>query len=224
MYPTIPKSFTCKATSPDLVTSLIEPGSVEVQCYASDTAKAGNCSFTFGIQDYANDVSCEALQCDTGGNTISCGSIGCQCVSDANCTTASSFVKAFVGGVQGPASFTCEKQDGQGACTLNVPEFLVPEIGVTCTTGQCIPKAQMIDEDTLNAPSLEYNGTSVNTALNACIAAIPTIVLCLMSVMVLLYWLKISPLYDDVHCTSAKGDVLMDHEMGDLPGMEPCVC
>jgi len=136
-------------------------------------------------------------------------------VSDANCTTASSFVKAFVGGVQGPASFTCEKQDGQGACTLNVPEFLVPEIGVTCTTGQCIPKAQMIDEDTLNAPSLEYNGTSVNTALNACIAAIPTIVLCLMSVMVLLYWLKISPLYDDVHCTSAKGDVLMDHEMGD---------
>lgn len=214
-YPNIPKSFACTTTSPDLVTNLIKPGSVKVQCYAptSEVAKSGNCSFTFGIQDYANDVACEALDCDTGGSTISCGSIGCQCVSDANCTTASAFVKAFVGGVQGPASFTCEKQDGAGACTLNVPEFLVPEIGVTCTTGQCVPQVQMI-EDTLNAPSLEYDGTSVNTALNACIAAIPTIVLCLMSVMVLFYWLKISPLYDVVPCEYGKDDSLVENEIG----------
>eukprot|EP00890_Picochlorum_soloecismus_P006347 jgi/Picsp_1/6713/NSC_04055-R1_atp-binding cassette sub-family g member 2 len=194
-YPTVAKVFSCTTTSPDLVTNLIEPGSVRVQCYAVEVAKASNCSFTFGIVDYANPVSCEAVQCDTGGNTITCSSIGCECVSDKNCSTGSTFVKAFVSGVQGPASFTCEQQDEEGSCTLNVPEFLVPEIGVTCSTGQCLPQPEVDGEET-NAPSLEYSGTSVNVGLNACLAAIPTIVLCLVSVMVLLYWLKISTLYD----------------------------
>jgi len=119
------------------VNSLVTPDSVKIQCFASEEAKAGNCSFTFGIQDYANDVACEALKCNAGGNTISCESIGCECMTDPNCATASAFVKAFVGGVQGPASFTCE-EGNDGTCTLKVPEFLVPEIGVMCTTGQCL--------------------------------------------------------------------------------------
>lgn len=212
-HPTMPKSFVCTTTSPDLVTNLITPDSVRVQCFASDVAKAGNCSFTFGIQDYANDVACEALECDTGGNTISCGSIGCKCVADTNCSTASTFVKAFVEGVQGPASFTCEKQDTEGACMLSVPEFLVPEIGVRCTTGQCIPGGE-IGTTTGNAPTLEYNGTSVNTGLNASIAAIPTIILCLVSVIVLLYWVYLSPMYDVVLCEDVQDGMAVEDAGG----------
>ncbi|KAI8103371.1 hypothetical protein M9435_004710 [Picochlorum sp. BPE23] len=193
-YPTIPKAFACTTTSPDLVTNLIEPDSVRVRCFASEEAKAGNCSFTFGIVDYTNQVACDAVECDTGGATIRCGSIGCECVSDKDCSTGSTFVKAFVSGVQGPASFTC---DDAGACTLNVPEFLVPEIGVTCSTGQCVPQQEEEGEEA-NAPSLAYNGTSVHVGLNACLAAIPTIVLCFISVMVLLYWFKIASLFDTV--------------------------
>eukprot|EP00889_Picochlorum_renovo_P002766 jgi/Picre1/29796/NNA_005178.t1 len=84
-----------------------------------------------------------------------------------------------------------------GACTLNVPEFLVPEIGVTCSTGQCVPQQEEEGEEA-NAPSLAYNGTSVHVGLNACLAAIPTIVLCFISVMMLLYWFKIASLFDTV--------------------------
>ena len=98
-YPTVPKVFSCTTTSPDLVTNLIEPGSVRVQCFSLEAAKTSNCSFTFGIVDYANQVSCEAVECDAGGNTISCGSIGCECVSDPSCCTGSTFVKACVSGV-----------------------------------------------------------------------------------------------------------------------------
>lgn len=209
-----PKSYNCTATSPDLVTSLLKPGSVRMQCFASEEAKASNCNFTFVIVDYANDVVCEAIECDTGGNTISCGSIGCKCVSDEGCATGSTFVKAFVQGVQGPASFTCEKQGQDGACTLNVPEFLVPEIGATCTTGQCVPR-DPTDTQTADAPSLDYEGTSVNVGLNASIAAIPTIVLCFLSVIVLLYWFKISSLYDVVPLDGVKdGMVQQEGDVG----------
>jgi len=115
-------------------------------------------------------------------------------------------VKAFVSGVQGPASFTCEPKDEAGSCTLNVPEFLVPEIGVTCSTGQCLSQPE-VDSEEANAPSLEYSGTSVNVGLNACLAAIPTLVLCFISVMVLLYWFKISTLYDAVPPGAKNGAV-----------------
>lgn len=209
-YPTIPKAFACTTTSPDLVTNLIEPDSVRVRCFASEEAKAGNCSFTFGIVDYANQVACDAVECDTGGATISCGSIGCECVADKDCSTGSTFVKAFVSGVQGPASFTC---DDAGACKLNVPEFLVPEIGVTCSTGQCVP-LQEEGNGEVNAPSLAYNGTSVHVGLNACLAAIPTIVLCLISVMVLLYWFKIASLFDTAQSSAMTQGVVQGEESG----------
>lgn len=196
-YPTIPKSYICTATSPDLVKNLIKPDSVRLQCLGSAEGKTGSCRFTFGIEDYANEVSCEATACDAGGNAISCDSITCECMSDEGCATGSTFVKAFVNGVTGTASLTC---NDSGECTLGVPEFLVPEIAATCATGQCVPKDQEQQGEgaTTDVPTVEYDGSPVNAALNACIAAIPTIVLCFISVMVLLYWFKISSLYDVV--------------------------
>ena len=203
------KGFACSITSPALLVDLITKDSVLVECFAGT---GGNCSFSFGMNEYPNRVSCEVLDCESGGTAISCNSISCDCQQDPGCSLGSPFVQAFVAGAVGKASFTCtpagnstsnQQDEGKGDCVLRIPEFLVPEIGVLCSTGQClIPQSNISAGQNSSSsgdeipPSLEYQGLKVNVVLNACIAAIPTIMLCCVSVFVYLFWLyRVSPFY-----------------------------
>lgn len=163
---------------------------------------------------------------------MSCKTLKCDCDNDPGCEGASILVRTLAGGATGPSVFNCTTTPEEDAskyhsCVLEVPQFLVQRTPLNCTTGQCVDSAVLsqlgldggaavLSNATL-VTALDFSGARVNATLNACIAAIPTIVGVLLSGTILMYfWAYVSALYaasgpsddgddagDDAHAASA---------------------
>ena len=122
---------------------------------------------------------------------MSCKTLKCDCDNDPGCEGASILVQTLAAGATGPNVFNCtttaeEDASKYHSCVLEIPQFLVQRTPLNCTTGQCVDSAVLsqlgldggaavLSNATL-VTALDFNGARVNATLNACIAAIPTIV------------------------------------------------
>ena len=130
-------------------------------------------------------------------NVVSCSS---------GCLGASVIVQALTSGARGPNVFNCtttpEDTSLYHACVLEIPNFIVPRTPLNCRTGQCVDTSALENGSapatgTLSALAVEYEGRPVNATLNAIIAAIPTMVLVLLTSLILVYFLTyVEKLYD----------------------------
>ena len=182
---------------------------------------------------------------------MSCKTLKCDCDNDPGCEGASILVRTLAGGATGPSVFNCTTTPEEDAskyhsCVLEVPQFLVQRTPLNCTTGQCVDSAVLsqlgldggaavLSNATL-VTALDFSGARVNATLNACIAAIPTIVGVLLSGTILMYfWAYVSALYaasgpsdddddagDDAHAASAAATAATAVTKG-LPPSRDCL-
>ena len=193
------KGFKCGTTddASELLTNLFVPGQQLVNCAPT------NCTFTIQIVDYPNLVRCEQGACVQAGQAMSCETLVCDCDNDPGCASASVLVRALASGATGPSVFNCtttpDDTSAYHECVLEIPDFLVQRTPLNCTTGQCVDSdvlqqlgidggSAVLSNETL-VTALDFSGAPVNSTLNACIAAIPTIVAVLLSVWIIAYFL-----------------------------------
>ncbi len=129
-------------------------------------------------------------------------------------------MRALTSGAKGPNVFNCTTTPEDASlyheCVLEIPNFIVPRTPLNCRTGQCIDTLALSDgitlaNGTVSALAVEYMGRPVDAALNAVIAAIPTMILVLMASILLLYFvLYIGALYraDGAADASCKADAV----------------
>jgi len=194
--------------------------------------------------------------CVQAGQVMSCKTLKCDCDNDPGCEGASILVQTLAAGATGPNVFNCtttaeEDASKYHSCVLEIPQFLVQRTPLNCTTGQCVDSAVLsqlgldggaavLSNATL-VTALDFNGARVNATLNACIAAIPTIVGVLLSGTILMYfWAHVSALYaasgpsdddddagDDAHAASAAATTVTTvtavAAKGGLPPSRDCL-
>jgi ABC-type multidrug transport system ATPase subunit len=133
------------------------------------------------------------------------------------CQTASVLVRALAAGATGPSVFNCTTTPDDTnlfhACVLEIPEFLVQRTPLNCTTGQCVDTIALnggdgvLSNETLTT-ALDFSGEPVNASLNACIAAIPTIVAIVLASAILIYfWAFVASLYRDAVANDGISEV-----------------
>ncbi|KAL4857919.1 ATP-binding cassette sub-family G member 2 [Chlorella vulgaris] len=126
------KSFACSLPADGLLGSLLEPGSLLIQCSPS----AANCSIGFGVTSPRVAVKCAATDCSfvAGQSSLTCASTACSCPADATCGN-NSLIASLAGSVSGQASLDCNTT---GGCVLKMEGLPVDQIDATCQAAQCI--------------------------------------------------------------------------------------
>ncbi|KAL4457602.1 hypothetical protein ABPG75_012467 [Micractinium tetrahymenae] len=145
------KSWSCALPADNAVASLLEPGSLLLQCStrldasatlpsaeqaaAGAPAPAGNCSISFRLASNKLEVKCAATNCTlrAGQASLVCSTTSCACASDATCGGNAAIV-GLASSVSGAASLAC---DAAGTCNMKLSSLL--DVDATCTSAECLP-------------------------------------------------------------------------------------
>ena len=207
------KGYQCNASGPELITTLLKPDSILVQCFTGLTADAAGapvaqtdaekglfgkrrllqdnttekyCDISFSVNNPEVRIDCSATECSMtpGGLNVVCRQVTCACADGGACKN-DVLVQNLVKSANKQVSWECV---GDGTCVLGLEGFVVPQIEAQCVTGEClVPSQNALKDENVTLIEAEDNVSVENLSWNWSVAAIPTFVLVIVITLVGFY-------------------------------------